>query len=280
MTTLCFRLLNVFAESTFGGNPLAVIENGEELDDADMQRIARQFNLSETTFILPSDRAAARIRIFTPSYEMPFAGHPTLGSAEVVRAVLDAGDDFLLEMGAGLIPVRYAEGRWTLTANPPKSRVLSASRAELAATLGLPEYAIGESPLWLDCGTEQPMIPLIATAHVDAVEPDPALLARHCRNRNGNPKCYVFAQTPEGFVARYFWMSDEFSLHEDPGTGSAAANLGGWWQITHPGEPLSARIDQARHSDRPSVLQLDVAEGKIHVGGRVVAIGAGQLQLP
>jgi trans-2,3-dihydro-3-hydroxyanthranilate isomerase len=76
-----YRIVNVFAEERLGGNPLAVIEDGRGLDDATMQAIALQFNLSETTFVLPSSVANARVRIFTPTFEMPFAGHPTLGSA-------------------------------------------------------------------------------------------------------------------------------------------------------------------------------------------------------
>ena len=84
MTTHAFRLVNVFAEAPLAGNPLCVFEDGSALDGAQMQALARQFNLSETTFILPSTKATARVRIFTPASEMPFAGHPTLGTAHVV----------------------------------------------------------------------------------------------------------------------------------------------------------------------------------------------------
>src|SRR6186997_1196236 len=98
MRQYAFRIVNVFArEGRLTGNPLAVIEDARGLDDAAMQALARQFNLSETTFILPSDKATARVRIFTPSYEMPFAGHPTLGTAHVVRA-LHGRDEVTLEM--------------------------------------------------------------------------------------------------------------------------------------------------------------------------------------
>src|SRR3546814_5089723 len=82
MHTYAFRLLNVFAQTTFGGNPLCVFEDARGLDDQAMLDLARQFNLSETTFILPSAQADARVRIFTPGYEMRFAGHPTLGRSE------------------------------------------------------------------------------------------------------------------------------------------------------------------------------------------------------
>ena len=87
MPRLSYRLVNVFAEAPLAGNPLAVFEDGRGLDDATMQALALQFNLSETTFILPATvpGATARVRIFTPAFEMPFAGHPTLGTAHVVR---------------------------------------------------------------------------------------------------------------------------------------------------------------------------------------------------
>src|SRR6185436_471592 len=132
MTTHAFRIVNVFAESTLAGNPLAVLDDARGLDDATMQALALQFNLSETTFVLPSTRATARVRIFTPAFEMPFAGHPTLGTAHVVREVLQSGDNVTLEMRAGVIPVRANGDRWTLTANVPRHRPPAASREELA----------------------------------------------------------------------------------------------------------------------------------------------------
>src|SRR4051812_44502744 len=105
MPALRYRLVNVFAESALAGNPLCVFEDGSGLDDATMQALALQFNLSETTFILPPTHAGAtaRVRIFTPAFEMPFAGHPTLGTAHVVRELKDAGDDVKLEMKAGIV---------------------------------------------------------------------------------------------------------------------------------------------------------------------------------
>src|SRR6187200_3378109 len=103
MPTHAFRIVNVFAESTLAGNPLAVIDDARGLDDATMQALALQFNLSETTFVLPSTSATARVRIFTPTFEMPFAGHPTLGTSYVVRDVLHTADSITLEMIAGII---------------------------------------------------------------------------------------------------------------------------------------------------------------------------------
>src|SRR5215510_8059577 len=126
MPNYAFRIVNVFAETPLGGNPLAVFEDGRGLDETTMQALALQFNLSETTFILPSDKATARVRIFTPAYEMPFAGHPTLGTAHVVRALTGAKDSVTLEMIAGVIPVDADGDTWMLQANPPRTRPVAA----------------------------------------------------------------------------------------------------------------------------------------------------------
>src|SRR5918993_4761828 len=151
MPALQFRILNVFTANAdrLSGNPLCVFENGKSLDTRTMQRVARQFNLSETTFLLPSSRATAQVRIFTPSYEMSFAGHPTLGTAHVCRALGLGGDRLTLEMQAGVIPVRADGDRWTLQANAPTWRKCEASRGTLAKMLGLTEGDIGAEPLWV-----------------------------------------------------------------------------------------------------------------------------------
>ena len=104
---LSYRLVNVFTQNggRLTGNPLCVFEDGSGLDTAQMQALALQFNLSETTFIAESAKADARVRIFTPSYEMPFAGHPTLGTAHVLRSLKNAGEKLTLELNVGVIPV-------------------------------------------------------------------------------------------------------------------------------------------------------------------------------
>src|SRR5690348_13787168 len=143
-----FRLVNVFAVpgDRLSGNPLCVFPDARGLSDAQMQALARQMNLSETTFVLPSTRATAHVRIFTPSYEMPFAGHPTLGTAHVV-----GGERVVLEMIAGLVPVERAGDTWTLRpARPPAARPAEASKADLARMLGLPADAVCGEPLWVD----------------------------------------------------------------------------------------------------------------------------------
>ena len=143
--------------------------------------------------------------------------------------------------------------------------------------LGLPVAAIVGPAYWMDCGTEQPMIELASVEHVHACRPVAALMARFSRNTAGQPKTYVFARTAEGFESRYFWMSGESSISEDPGTGSACANLGAWWLLTEGDRPLHATVRQATSSGRQSVLTLDVEQGKVEVGGRVIVLGKGEL---
>src|SRR2546423_10256502 len=108
MSAYAYRIVNVFTQghAVLSGNPLCVFERAQTLDAESMQALALQFNLSETTFILPSERASARVRIFTPGYEMSFAGHPTLGTAHVCRALGLAGDRLTLAMPPGGIPGR------------------------------------------------------------------------------------------------------------------------------------------------------------------------------
>jgi trans-2,3-dihydro-3-hydroxyanthranilate isomerase len=179
MTAYAFRLLNVFAESTFGGNPLCVFEDAHGLDDATMQALAVQFNLSETTFVLPSERAHSRVRIFTPGYEMPFAGHPTLGTAHVVRDIVNAGDDIALEFKAGVVPVHSDGDVWTFTAphvGMPKTAACGSTDAEIAALLGLTEDDLLAAPIWVDTGVDQLLVALKDPEAVRRAQPDSARL--------------------------------------------------------------------------------------------------------
>jgi trans-2,3-dihydro-3-hydroxyanthranilate isomerase len=138
MASHAFRIVNVFTQgdSPLTGNPLCVFENGADFDEATMQALALQFNLSETSFILPSEIADARVRIFTPKYEMPFAGHPTLGTAHVCRALGLGANSLRLELLAGLVPVDAHGNRWTLTAPTLVWREFEAPVTELARATG------------------------------------------------------------------------------------------------------------------------------------------------
>ena len=295
-----FRIVNVFAvpsaavrdrdnpnaavsgggvPSRLSGNPLAVIEDATGLSDAEMQQLALQFNLSESTFVLPSGEADARVRIFTPTFEMPFAGHPTLGTAHVLRTLGRGGDALRLHLNVGVIPV-VAEGDvWTLTANVPTHRTYVHTRAQLAHALGLREDDIVGAPLWMNAGVEQLIVPLASVEAVVCAKPQMAAFLDYCSN-DREAEAYVYARDGEtGVVSRYFW-NQHGAILEDPGTGSACANLGGYLLATGAAVPLAIEVRQGAATGRPCLLRLTVdANRRIHVGGRVVELMRGELQL-
>jgi PhzF family phenazine biosynthesis protein len=278
MKDYAFRLVNVFAESRLAGNPLCVFEDATGLDDATMQALALQFNLSETTFVLPSSAATARVRIFTPTFEMAFAGHPTLGTAHVVRDLLDAGDRVTLEMNAGVIPVEADGDRWTLEANAPKHRAPTASREALADMLGLGAGDVAGAPLWVDTGSDQLVIPLASFDAVRRVQPDAARMLRDASNGE-RAMAYVFARDGDEVLARFFFPKHG-AVVEDPGTGSACANLGGWLIATGATLPQRLSVDQGEAVGRRCRLGLQVtADARIRVSGRVVQLAGGLLTL-
>ena len=277
MPAYAYRIVNVFAETPLAGNPLAVFEDARGIDGATMQALALQFNLSETTFILPSEKANAHVRIFTPTFEMPFAGHPTLGTAHVVRDLVRAGDAVTLEMKAGIIPVSAAGDVWTLTANAPRHRAPTASPAELAAMLGLAESDLAAAPpLWIDTGSEQLVIPLASVDAVRRAAPRSDLMMKHGSNGQ-RAMAYLFAREGDHVTCRFFFPKFG-AVIEDPGTGSACANLGGWLLAT--GAPLPQRLtlDQGAAVDRPCRLGLEVDTRRtIRVSGRVIELGRGNV---
>jgi trans-2,3-dihydro-3-hydroxyanthranilate isomerase len=284
MPTYAYRLVNVFAETIFGGNPLCVFEDARGLDDDQMQALALQFNLSETTFVLPSDTATKRVRIFTPTFEMSFAGHPTLGSAHVVRELNKAGDHVTLEMKAGIISVDAKGDRWTLRANTPTSREHTQTRAEIAAMLGLGEHDVLEGARWMNTGSDQLIIPLANADAVKRVAINADLLLQ-VTSSQGRSMAYVFA--PNGhdgagnakLLSRFFFMKHS-AVIEDPGTGSATANLGAW-MLHNRRAPCHFAIEQGEAVSRPCHLSLEVAaDGTILVGGQVIEIGRGTITLP
>jgi PhzF family phenazine biosynthesis protein len=276
-----FRIVNVFTHNrgALTGNPLCVFENAAEFDTRVMQALARQFNLSETTFILPSSRADARVRIFTPTYEMPFAGHPTLGTAHVCRALGLGGESLCLEMQAGLIAVRAQDDRWTLTAPAPTWREVEEPRSVLAQALGLEERDIGERPLWIKSGKEQLIVPLVSGEAVRRASPNAEAL-RKIRSEDGISMAYVFTLNgPRTAHARFFFPQGAAIL-EDPATGSATANFGGWCLAMQLKLPVELQISQGEFVGRPSCLHLHVnAQREIFVGGDVIELGRGTIDL-
>jgi PhzF family phenazine biosynthesis protein len=276
-----FRLVNVFTRDggVLTGNPLCVFEDGSGLDAPTMQGLARQFNLSETTFILPSSRGAAAVRIFTPNYEMPFAGHPTLGTAHVCRALGLGGDALRLDMQAGLIEVTAEKDRWTLTAPSSTFREVDTPRAVLAAALGLAVSDLGERPLWLKAGKEQLIVPLRSLEAVRRASPRTDDFAA-IRSEDGIGMAYVFAERGKSATLARFFFPSGAAMLEDPATGSATANFGGWWLAMNRPLPVRIEIAQGEQVGRPSSLYLEVtAERRVRVGGDVIDLGRGTVSI-
>jgi trans-2,3-dihydro-3-hydroxyanthranilate isomerase len=281
---LAYRIVNVFTvgDDVFSGNPLAVFEDAAGLTDEQMQSIARQLNLSETTFVtgLGGDGVDADVRIFTPEYELPFAGHPTLGTAYVVASLLSGRTDVVLGMPAGRVAVSGDGARWVLTtAVPPTTRAVDAAPADLAAMIGVDGSDVGEGPLWVDTGVEQLILPLRSVEAVRRAHVDPRLLRQHGESKRGEALVYLWAPTGEESVEARLFFTQGAGAIEDPATGSACANLGGWWHARG-GRGIRRVVRQGDAVHRPSELHLEVdPDGGIHVGGTVHELGAGVLVL-
>src|SRR5436190_171748 len=237
-----FVQVDVFTDRVFGGNPLAVVLDGRGLDDGEMQAIALEMNLSETTFVLPATRAdcAARVRIFTPARELPFAGHPTLGTAWVLatQGRLPAGArSFALEEGIGPVPVEV-EGDlarpaflWMRHGEATFDPEL-AQRGEIAKGLGLTEDDLLAGAPIQSGSTGNPFlfVALRERAAVDRIVANgPALVAA----MQPSPRLGVFVFAPDGDrkarrVYSRMFVPDPRGTREDPATGSASGPLGAY----------------------------------------------------
>ena len=299
---LRFVQVDVFTERVFGGNPLAVVFGAEGLETTEMQAIAREMNCSETTFLLPPTRpdCGARVRIFTPAREIPFAGHPTIGTAWVLatEGLLPAGTTrFNLEEGIGPVEV-------TLEGDPASPRFLwmrhgearfgpeLGDRAGFARALGLdPADLLPGQPVRTgSTGNAFLYVPLRDREALDRARLDvPALLA--AQGEGPNLGVFVFAPDPDPHAGRVY--SRMFAPHtsgipEDPATGSASGPLGAY--LVRHGLVKSAsevRIvsEQGTRMGRQSFLHIKLTmQGdqiqSIKVGGSVVAVLEGELALP
>jgi trans-2,3-dihydro-3-hydroxyanthranilate isomerase len=226
-----YQVVDVFTRERREGNPLAVFPDSAGLDTATMQSVARELNLSETVFILPSTRAdcAARLRIFTPVREMKFAGHPTVGASFVLlqEGVVPADSSgFVLEEEVGPVPIRVEQGDrpliWLTT--PPIQEGPTFDSALCAASLMLNSTDLLDcAPQLFTAGNPNVFIPLKDKSAVDRAWLD-ASAARKLRGDYPEALCFfIFTPTPEGAYSRMF--APEHGVVEDPATGSATGPL-------------------------------------------------------
>jgi PhzF family phenazine biosynthesis protein len=192
-----------------------------------------------------------------------------------------AGAAVKLEMIAGIIPVEANGDRWTLAAKLRRSREVAQSRAELASILGLEATDIDANALWVNAGKEQLVVPLTSDDAVKRARPRADAFAA-LKSEDGQSMAFVFhdrGDAARSVLARFFFPSGPAIL-EDPATGSACSNLGGWYQLTRPGEAVERVVSQGEMVRRPSTLYLAVdAGGAIRVGGRVIELGRGRIEI-
>ncbi len=226
-----FAQVDVFSPDPLGGNPVAVVLDGEGLDDDALARFARWTNLSETTFVLPprAEGADYRVRIFTTELELPFAGHPTLGTCHAwleTTGAGHAGDVVVQECGAGLVPVRRTSEGLAFAAPPLRREgpVDEGLVVHLAGLLGIERAAVVDAQ-WADNGPGWVALLLESAEAVLALRPGPVdhdigVVGPHPPG------------SPEAFEVRAFVPSASAGTVEDPVTGSLNASLAGWLLAT------------------------------------------------
>lgn len=280
-----FVTLDVFTTRRFGGNPLAVVLDADGLSDREMQAVTREFNLSETAFVLaPRDPThAARLRIFTPGRELPFAGHPTIGATLALHALGRIGGEALLEEGVG--PVRVTVRRPPPAADPPLAGFAIPGRVEvreaplppeeLAGLLGLsPGELVRDrrGPAAVSAGVPFVVVPLRDREALARARVDPELWRRRLAGGWTSELYPIVEEAPpgegaEGVVhARMF--APALGVPEDPATGAAAAALAGWLaaEAEGPSGTLRWSVHQGIEMGRPSVIRIE-ADREVAPGG-------------
>jgi trans-2,3-dihydro-3-hydroxyanthranilate isomerase len=285
-----FETADVFTEARFGGNPLAVVFGAGALDGAAMQRLAREFNLSETVFVMGIDGETARIRIFTPGSELPFAGHPNVGAAVLLARRLGiAGERVLLDQTAGRVVARLArDGAGVVTgaeieAPRPFTEIAPFSAEAAAACAGLPVSAIvarAHAPLIGGCGNSIAFAELADEAALAAASPDAAAFRTHLPV-SAATGLYLHAPLADGRRRGRMFGPLE-GIPEDPATGSANVGLAALLLRAAGGERIALEVEQGIEMGRPSRLAIrawrDAESGlRAAVGGGVVPVSQGTI---
>lgn len=295
---LDYHIYDVFTDTAFAGNPLAIVEGADALSVAQMQTIARQFSLSETIFVqTPEDPAhSAKVRIFTPTAEIPFAGHPTIGCA-LFLAGSDARE-ITLEEQSGLVPVTISRDGPSALAEFTAPRLphpigTAPTQAQIATAVGLAEADLGPhapggfegGPAFLYAQVRNPT----ALARAKPVEPgwSAMRIAAAIDDTGRSPLGLYLYTAGEGADLQARMFAPDDGILEDPATGSATAILAGQLLANGAlGEGATVlQIRQGVEMGRPSTLQLtaDVIQGalaRIRVAGHAVPVAKGQIRVP
>ena len=281
-----FFQLDVFAEGPYKGNPLAVYPDAADLSPEQMQAIAREMNLSETTFVTSVDDDGYDVRIFTPKEELPFAGHPTIGTAWLLAHLgTITGEATTQRSAAGATPLTLKDGVWWLerdgSAEPDLGDKNPDSSRDLAAALGLDQGEIGLQgrefgrpgqlkPAYSDAGLTQLMVPVKSVDALARCVPRNDLL----KEAAGMGAYCITAERPGYIRARGFWPG--VGVDEDPATGSACAALG-IYLADRLGD-VDLQVMQGVEMGRPSLMRMRASKGHVTIGGDCALIFEGTLQ--
>jgi len=284
-----FQTVDVFTDRKFGGNPLAVIPDAQGLTAEQMQSIAAEFNLAETTFVLPprDPKNTAHVRIFTPKSELPFAGHPNVGTAFVLARHGRSGDRFVFEEGAGLVPLDLTRESGVvvsarLAAPQPLSLVETVPANIVAQAAGLQPGDIVGEPVVASTGNKFLFAELRSREALKTASYNTEIFRKHLpMERTVGLHLYV---TGTDIQSRMF--APLFGVPEDPATGSANITLIGLLALRDPRPDLtlSKTIGQGVDMGRPSVLEATAEKkaGKVtatYIGGRCVPMLSGIIEI-
>ena len=281
-----YTVYDVFTETAFGGNPLAVVFDAQPLSTERMQLIAREFNFSETTFVLPPDDPAhtARVRIFTPGLELAFAGHPTIGTGVALAELQGLGPDMVLELGVGPIAVTVSGGKARFVTNVPLTVAEAPTTAALAACLSLPMAALHtdrHAPVLAGLGTDFVLVEIENTDWLSQASPNVQAFRDTAGAQADRLAIFMYCRDSQQIEARMFQPLG--GIMEDPATGSAAAALAAYLGQLD-GTPQSFEISQGVAMGRPSKIHAEVTveHGKataVAISGAAVKVMEGQITL-
>lgn len=276
-----YVLLDVFTATPFAGNPLAVFADAATLKDAQMAQLAKELNLSESVFITAREPGRIALRIFTPNGELPFAGHPSVGTAWLARTLgwHDADTPLILAEGVGDVPIRFAGTQaWLTTAQPLEVSEDSLSFEQAAEILGLSQAQIATRPVRASCGVPYQLIELADLDALASVQVESGALARALPAATERNLYLYVRDTPQRLRTRMF--TGETSLYEDPATGSAAAPLIGYLSRQSGIQTRDWQIVQGVEMERPShihgrVSRAEANQQTIQIGGEALIVGEG-----
>ncbi|MGQ7261971.1 PhzF family phenazine biosynthesis protein [Vreelandella sp. V005] len=288
MKTAEYYLLDVFTDQPFTGNPLAVFLEADGLAASTMQALANELNLAETVFLgAPTGPNHYPMRIFTPTRELPFAGHPTVGTAHLLAELnlVNRAHDIVLQPPIGELVVSYKQGIATFTTAQPATVMDSTiDHATAAKLLGLESNQVNGSPVFSSFGLPFHLIKLADQDALARISIDTALWQSSVMTSSAE-QVYLYVTGPSDNAAikissRMFCM--HASICEDPATGSAAAALTGYLASLQP-DALQCTIHQGVEMGRPSVIHTaangEIKRGFVTVGGSAVLVGQGVFKL-